>query len=289
MARTTDEIVTTMDEEQASQPDLSDLNSASNTSIVKLWKYIVAQCQSILENLWDRKQAEIESILANGVAPTAYWIRSKTFEFQYDATTPQIIQLVDLVPTYVPVDETKRIVTICNTKAVNNIVYLKVAKDSPPVKLSAPEEAALLAYWANTGDGTTKGYGIGYGGCIIQITNVDPDLVYLKATIKYNGQYNATIQADVTAALNTYLTSLPITSTFRIVDLIDSLQGVQGFNNIFINDLSIRKASVAWGGGTALVTADTTLLDQLEVFAGHAIGETTATFTWADKLTFTAV
>ena len=41
MARTTQEILTTMDEEQVAQTELSALNSPSQTSIYKLWKYII--------------------------------------------------------------------------------------------------------------------------------------------------------------------------------------------------------------------------------------------------------
>lgn len=289
MARTTDEIIATMDEEQASQPELTELDSPSQTAIYKLWKYITAQTINLFEQLIDRKQAAIEEILARGRVFSAEWVQEQCFLFQYDATTPQVVQLVDYVPTYDPVDPTKRIVTRSCVRVVGGVATILVAKNEPPEKLVALEITAINNYFTNTGNGTNKGTGIGYVGQTLSCYSLDPDLLFLEAEIFYNGQYAATIEDDVILAIETYISNLPLDGNLRVVDLTDVIQGVAGFSDIFINNLSCRSAATAWGSGTDLILADTLVATEYETAAGYMIGETTAGETLADKLTFTAV
>jgi len=285
MARTTDEILATMDVEQSAQTELSALNSTSRVSIFRLIKYVFAQCANILEQLWDRKQTSIENALQYGVPPSLFWIRSKTFEFQYGDT----LTLVDLIPTYAVIDESKQIVTRCTVRQSAGVVYILTAKNEPPEKLSAPEVTALQSYWISAGDGTNQAVGLGYGGQVLSVISLDPDLLFIEATITYDGKYANTIEDDCILALETYISNLGITPIFRTVDMINALRGVTGFVDIFINELSARAAATAWGSGTDLVAADVTVATEYTATAGYMIGETTATFTFADKLTFTAI
>jgi hypothetical protein len=290
MARTTDEIIATMDAEQASQPSLSALNSPSQTSIYKLWKYIVAQCANLLEQLVDRKKVEIENALLYGVPPSLGWLRSKAFEFQYDATTPQNIVLIDWVPTYDPIDITKRIVTRCTIKQASGaVVYVYVAKNEPPEKLTVTELAAIQGYYINTGDGTTKAVGIGYGGQVIACVSLDPDLLFLEATITYNGKFASTIEADCITAIENYISNLGQAPLFQFTEMINVLKDVPGFFDIFINNLSCRSAAIPFGSGTDLILANEVLFSGYNVEAGYMIGETTTGETLADKITFTAI
>ena len=180
MARTTQEIIDTMDAEQANHPSLAQLNSPSQTAIYKLWKYIVAMTARILEQLWDSKKSEIETILSSGVTPSIYWLRQKAFEFQYYAVVPQNLQLVNMQATYVPVDLTKRIITRVMTRATPGTSTIFLAKNEPPVPLSAPELSAIQGYFTNTGTSTTQAIGVGYAGQYITCLSFNPDLLFLQ-------------------------------------------------------------------------------------------------------------
>lgn len=293
MARTTEEILATMDAEQASQPDLAQLNSTSQTAIYTLFKNMIAYVQSLFEKQVEAKKAEIQTLLDTPVTPTIYWIQGKTFEFQYSSTSPQVMELIDFVPQYAIVNPDLRIITLCKVgRSISgflNVIVLRVAKNDPPEKLAAGEVTALDNYWNNTGDGTTKGYGIAYAGQIVSVRSEDPDLVYIEAEITYNGQFGDTIQDDCFEAMQNYLYNLPMSSVITPLGLTNSLQSVQGFVNIFINELAIRPSTTVFASRTKLIDADTLLINENDVYAGYAIQETTALNTWADKITFTAI
>jgi hypothetical protein len=290
MARTTEEIIATMNVEQASQPSLSGLNSPSQTSIYKLWKYIVAQCANLLEQLVDKKKIEIENALLYGVPPSLAWLRSKAFEFQYDATTPQEMTLIDFVPTYDPVDVTKRIITRCTIKQASGaVVYVYVAKNTPPEKLTTTELAAIQGYYINSGNGTNRAVGIGYGGQVIALVSLDPDLLFLEATITYNGKFASTIQAGCITAIQNYISELGQAPLFQFTEMINRLKDVPGFFDIFINNLSCRSAAIPFGSGTSLILANEVLYSGYNVESGYMIGETTTGETLTNKITFTAI
>jgi len=290
MARTTAEIQATMDTEQAAQPALSTLNSTSQTAIYTLWKYIVSKCQNVLEQLWDEKKTELENIIFQGITPSIYWVRAKTFEFQYDATTPQVIELIDLIPRYRVIDTTKRIVTraAVNTGAGYGVV--NVAKNEPPEKMTAPELAALQDYFTAAGDGTTQAIGIGYAGQSISFDSYDPDRIYIEGEIFYSGQYSATFPSDAILKIETYISNLDINGVFRVSQMINALAELDGFNSIDIVEMVARPATTGFGGGTVLylASAGSSSAAYLST-AGYMIGEDTVGETFLDKITFTAV
>jgi hypothetical protein len=290
MARKLSEIIAAMDAEQATQNSLTTLNSPSLTAIYTLWKYIVAVQMYLMEVLFDRKKAEIEDILANNVFGSTIWVRDKTLEFQYDATTPQVIQLVDMVPTYVPVDETLRIVTRCSVQSSAGTCTILVAKgDNPPEKLTTPEKDALTAYWNAGGTQFGEEIGIGVAGVLYDIESLDPDRLYIKADIYYKGTYANNIATDVIAKLEEYMANITFGGDVRTVDVVDYLQQVPGFDDIIINDLAVRSSVTPWASRTSIILANETLLKSSATIAGYVIQEDTATRTFTDELTFIAV
>lgn len=290
MARTIADIQTSMDTAQAAETNLSTLNSTSQTAIYTLWKNIVATVANYLEQLMDTKKAEIETILANNVFGGTTWLRNKVLEFQYDATTPQVIQLIDNIPQYPVVDETKRIVTNCSIQTSSGVATVLVAKNYPaPEKLTTPEKDALSSYLNAGGTAFGGEIGIGVVGVLYSVVSLDPDRLYLKADIYYSGQYANTIQTDVLAKLNEYMANLTFGGDVVTTSLVDYLQDVPGFSDIIINDLAIRDSATAWASRTSLTLANETLLKSSTTIAGYIIEEDTATRTFTDELTFIAV
>lgn len=289
MARTTQEIINSMDAEQSSQPDLATLNSPSQTAIYRLWKYIVAKCQNVLEQLWDEKQKELNATVSSGIPTSIYWFRQKCFEFQYDSLVPQVVQLVNMIPTYNPVDASKRIITRCAVSGTVSGITLKVAKSNPPTALSLSEANALTNYFIASGDGTAQAIGIAPAGCTVSVTSLAADLLFLQATITYQGQYSGSIQSQCVSTIENFISDLGITANFRIVDLVSALRKVDGFVDIYINNLSWRSDATPFGMGTVIVNSGDVIFTLIQSTAGYAIGETTVSNTLNDTITYTAI
>lgn len=289
MARTTEQIRETMDKQQAALPNLAPLTSTSPVDIWNLLKDIVAQVTNFFEQLMDKKKAEIETILSTAIVPSTEWARQKAFEFQYDATIPQVMQLVNIVPSYNPIDKTKRIVTRSFAFNSVGVTTLLVAKSEPPEKFTSTELTAIRGYYMNSGNGTSQAVGIGFAGQAISVYSLDPDLLFLEATITYNGQYAATIKNETILAIETFISNVGAYPYLKVTDLIDVIQSVNGFVDVIIDNMSCRSAATSWGSGTDIILANEQLETEYQISAGYMIGETTATYTLADKLTFTAV
>lgn len=290
MARTTDEIIQQMDDAQAGEPGLSQLNSPSQSAIYRLWKYITSQVIQYFEQLVDLKKDDLNQIVAKSAVPSDAWLKAKVLEFQYDSTgaNPQVIQLINFVPSYNPVDETKRIITRCSVKTTAaRTVTVKVAKnDNPPEPLIPLELNALKGYLTNTGSPTSVGMGIGFAGIQLNVVSLPPDNLYIKATITYNGQYASTIQDGVKGAINQYLIDngslINFDGSVKVLDVIDYIQRVPG-----VYDIKMENLALMADGGTYiyLVQSFTQLATEYPTYAGYAVIDPTIQF---NQLTFVA-
>ena len=290
MARTVAQILAAMDAEQAAQTNLSGLNSTSKTVIYTLWKYIVAVSHYLLESLIDQKKTEIENVLKAGYFGTALWIREKCFEFQYDATVPQVIEIINGVPTYPVIDEDKQIITRCSVKSTGfSAVNIKVAKSEPPEVLLAAEKTALSAYFNAGGDASGGEQGIGAVGINYNVLSYQPDRLYIEAEIFYNGIFAGTIQDQTIEALETFMANMPFDGDLKVIDVVDALKTVPGFIDVQIEELAYRAQATAFGSRTQLIASATQAAPSGATTAGYLIEEDTATYTFTDKLTFTAV
>lgn len=278
MARSIAQIQSEMDAEQLLQTSLSGLDSPSQTAIYTLWKYIISSAIWAHEKLWDLFKVELETIADNAPAGTDNWVQSKSLEFQYSATVPQIVTLVNFVPAYSVVDSDLKIITRCSVKTLpNKVVSVKVAKSEPPVALSATELSSFKGYLDD----------ISFAGVQYNAISLTSDKLYLDAEIFYNGQYSSVISDNVIAAINDYLANIPFDGYVRVSKLEDAIQSVEGVTDLIINDMAIRADATAFGSKTYLVQSNTTIYNKYPTFAGYIVEETTASNTFVDKLTFT--
>lgn len=282
-----------MDTEQATHNSLSTLNSTSQTAIYTLWKNVVATIANYLEQLMDAKKAEIETTLTNNVFGSPTWVRNKCFEFQYDTTTPQVIQLIDNVPQYAVVDTTKRVVTRCAVSSSAGICSILVAKGdgdtTPLAALSTPEKDALSSYFNAGGTSFGQEIGIGAAGVLYAVSSLDPDRLFVECEIFYNGTYAGTIEADTVAKIEDYMANLTFGGDIVVTSFIDYLQTIPGFSDVFINGFAIRSSITPFVSKTFLIDTDTLLLKSSTTTAGYIIEEDTVGETFLDKITFTAI
>lgn len=302
MARKVSEIQTTMDNEQALQTSLTSLNSTSQTAIYKLWKYITAVLHNLLEQLWDKKAKEIETTIKSAPVHSEYYLQQKVFEFQYDALTPQVVELntTTMAIAYPTINAAKRIITRCSVRTTaTKTVTVKVAKSDPPVQLSAAEKSSLQTYLTGGGGGTfaNRGRGICPAGIAVLVQSDPADKFYFKAEIKYDGQYAAVISSTVIQAMKDYfagktingVTGIEFNGYIEILRLVDFIQMVPGVEDVIIEDAALRADSTPFASKTYLVQTKTVLQSTYPTFAGYVVEETTAGETWTNKITFTAV
>lgn len=277
MARNIDTIIDEMDDAQSSETALSTLNSTSQTAIYTLWKSITATVINLLEQLWDIYKEEIEEVVSVGAVGSDAWLNAQILKFQYSATVPQIVTLVDFAPAYGTVNEDLQIITRCSVKTLaNKTISVKVAKSDPPVALSATELNSLKGYLSD----------ISFAGTQTNTYSYASDKFYLKANIYYNGQYSSVISSTVIAAVENYFKNIPFDGTVKISALEDYIQDVPGVTDVVIVDAAIRPDTTAFASKTYLVQASTTIYPTYPTYAGYVVGETTASNTLADTLTF---
>lgn len=272
MARSIQEIQNAIIADKNARDELNGLDSPSNVAIWLTWTYIVAVAINLHEQIFDLFKSDVQDIASQAIPATGPWWFEQIKNFQYSATNPQNIVLVNLVPTYPTVDPDLRILTrVAINQTPNLVVNIKVAKEEPPVILDGLEYAALLDYVD-----TIKPAGIK-----TNVVNADADRLRLEIAIYYDPSFGGTIQTDVFAALDNYMANLPFDGVVRPIDIADYLQQVNGFVNILVTSIKGRSAV------TALVDAVEIQLEYA-TFSGRIIEEDTAGNTFADTITFIA-
>ena len=252
----------------------------SKRNFLRVTCYSFAIAQALFEQLADLSIAQMTDIQSKSSAATKAWIQDKFFKFQYSATTPQYVSMINGIPQYPIENESLRIVTACavSTTVVNNVI-VKLAKSDPLTNLSAGEITAAQDYIDTIGTA-----GINY---IVQSTA--PDKLYIKANIYYKGTYSAIIQTTVIDAINAYLLDLSKTDFngyLYVASLNRMIKNIEGVNDVEFVDVQARYNSQSFGAGTNLIVLGDVVSRRYLTGAGYIIEETTAGQTFADQITF---
>ena len=252
----------------------------SKRNMMRLFCYIFAVSTAYLEQLMDVLKTSLEATASQSAAASPLWIQAQMFEFQYSATDPQIIQLINTVPQYPVVDATKRIITACSvTSTTSNEVTIKVAKSDPFQALATAELSAAQGYINYLGTA-----GINY-----TVVSLDADRIYIDANIYYQGQYSSVIQANVIAAIDAFLQNLSITNfdgSLKMTDLENVIRNVQGVNDVVLVNVRGRAAADPFANGIDLILNQKVVQRLWNTVAGYCIQEDTVGETFTDTLNF---
>jgi hypothetical protein len=277
MARTIEQIQSSIIANIQTTPELAQANSTSTRALWRLFSYVIAVAILLLEQIIDVFKAENETALSQAIPNTASWLTKKIFEFQYSATNPQIIQLNNLIPSYNVVDASLRIITRCSVvTTISNKVTIKVAKSEPPVALSSGEIGALQGYINALGVA-----GIQYN-CVSQ----NADRIFINADIFYDGQYSSTIQGTTINAINLFLSSLPFNGQLKISDLEVAIRNITGVSDVLINNIKVRDNNTTFANGIYLIQNKTTISRLFPTVAGYIVAEDTTGQTLLNTLNF---
>jgi hypothetical protein len=280
MARQISEIQQQMLDNIAADSVLSPLlTSTSKRAVYRLFTYVVAVGINALEQLMDIFTADVEAVAAAAAPATPAWLQDQIFKFQYSATTPQVVQLINFAPAYPVIDETLQIITRCSvTTNLSNSVIIKVATGEPPAALSSPQLSALQSYVTQ----------IGVAGVVYNVISQASDKLYVQANVYYQGQYSAVIQADVIAAIENFLAAIPFNGQVKITDLEDAITAVEGVTDVVLVNVRARADGTAFASGSYLVQNQQTISRLWGTVAGYMVGETTTGNTLNNSLTFIA-
>ena len=280
MARTIEQIQAGIIADIQATPELAQANSTSRRAIWRLFAYVQASAILLLEQIIDVFTAENEIKIANAIPATATWINAKVFEFQYSATNPQIVQLVNFAPVYPVIDPSLRLISRCSVvTTISNQVIIKVAKQNPPIALTSGELSSLQSYINQ----------IGIVGVNYNCVSLTSDKIMIDAEIYFDGQYSTVIVGTVTNAINTFLSQLSFNGVLKVSDIELAVRNVVGVNDILLKNVKMRSDATAFVDGTFLVQNNTVISRIFPTVSGYIVGETTVGNTFTDKLTFIAV
>ncbi len=235
MARSIAEIQAGMIAAKESDPVLATtLTSTSQVAIWRLWTYVVAVCQWVLENLFDVHRDEVAAIIAAQKCHSLQWYVTKAKAFQYGTMLPADTDTYATVP---PIDPAVLIVSNAAAVEFTNLVRIKVAKMTAgiPGPLSGGELDAFRAYMSKIKD----------AGVRLQCTSgaadiFQPELViyYDPLVLKNDGsRIDGTSSSPVKAAINKFLDELPFNGVFILNSFIAALQAVPGIVIAEITDV----------------------------------------------------
>jgi hypothetical protein len=223
MARTIQQIYDVIEQEKNSKPELASLNSPSQTAVYKVWMWVIAACQWILEVLWDKQVEFMLALIANSVVGSLFWYRKKALEFQWNPSVSYYINFDENgIPIYNELVIADRIVKYAAAvDSFNGLVVVKAAKDlnGTPVPLDASELLSFKDYMLS----------IKFAGTKLQCISFSPDLIRAFMKVYYDPISNlAVVKQNVENAANQYLKNLPFNGIFYIERLQDAIQKVEG-------------------------------------------------------------
>jgi hypothetical protein len=279
MARSIDEIQTAIIADVQADTTLSGLTSTSKRAIWRLWTFVIAVSINILEQLMDVFKTNTDATVLLSSPQTPQWLQDKVFKFQYSATNPQIVQLINLIPQYAIVDATLRIVTRCSVKTnIAGSVTVKVAKGTTPAPLDVSELSALQSYVAI----------IGVTGIAYAVTSTDSDKIYINADVYYQGAYASIIQTNVINSVIAFLASLPFDGTMKINDLEMAMRQADGVNDVVLKNVIARANGTSLINGTYLVINNQFVGRIWPTISGYMVTETTSGSTINDTINYIA-
>lgn len=247
----------------------------SKRSVLRLWTFIVASVIAVSEQIYDAFQAVIEALIAAAPPGSSLWLQKRAFEFQYSATDPQVLEVVDDDLQYPEIRPDLRIITRCSVqRTLSSKVLIKVAKGTTPGALSAPELSSFIDYMRDRG----------VAGITYVCTSQDPDKVIIFADIFYRGQYSAVIFDNIQKAINAYYANLPFNGTLKISDLENAIRRAEGVTDVVLKDVKARKDTTLIANATDLVKDNAVIERNWSSVAGYIVEETTAGSTLLDTL-----
>ncbi len=269
MARSFEEILNEINQEQAKYAELNALNSPSADSFFGLIKKMIAFLVRTWELGFDKFRAEIDTSIANQQIGTLQWYVNRVKEFQYG----DLLQISDNKIFYAVPDVNKQIVKQASASEVMDgnkakIIIKAVKNESGALQpLSIDENDALKEYLKK----------IKFAGVLVETVTLPANILKLKLEVQINrlmlNPNGSRIGNDtvfpVKNAIVEYLKQLPFDGIFYWTLLVDKLQAMPEVKDVVIQQ------SWYWNGSA--------FVEFSRLYAppsGHLILDNTSIFTY---------
>ncbi|WP_212006505.1 hypothetical protein [Chitinophaga sp. HK235] len=232
MARTIQEIQSQIIDKIASSRELQALNNISNTSIYRLFVYVVAVCQWTLDQLFDLHKQEVNDLISRMKPHSMKWYAEKAKLFQYGFNLKQESDEYDNTDATTEEITASRVVSFCaivEQPDGRGVLALRVKAASNQGDLQKLTADQLLAF-------TTYMNTIKDAGVRLLVSSDPADNLRLRINIYYNplvlssngSRLDGNGPNPVVTAIRNYLKQLPFNGWLVLTYLTDALQQVDG-------------------------------------------------------------
>lgn len=211
----------------------------STVSVESILFYTVAVCIWTLETLFDRFRSDVSTRIDEIIAHRPKWYRDKVLAFMKDKT---LVPDKDYYDTSAMSESdiaaakvVKHAVATENKDA--SILTIKVAGETNGTRapLAKEVEAQLISYIQEIKD----------AGVRINLVNIAPDEFNLSCDIYYNPMLlPENVQNACIDAVKGYIENLPFNGMYTNMDLVDTLQKVDGVKVVELRESSSKEAGV---------------------------------------------
>ena len=211
------------------QTFLENLTSDSKVANWNLELYNQSVVIQLIMNKMNEEVDNINDILITQPVMVGDWYRKKILEFQYG----DLIQIINYVPNYFEIDETKQIVEFCAVQESGTTVLIKVRRIDGTI-LSSDEEIALEEYISK----------IKSIGSEISVINEEPDDIKFYYDVIYDPEINLTdLKTNVENVISDYINNLVFDSKIYLNILTSALQEIDGVIDARGEKISAKKNS----------------------------------------------
>lgn len=271
---------------ETTQTLLDDLQSTSKVSIWRLWLWLVAVAIWVHENIFDQHIAEVEELILNKTFGQLRWYEqtSKSFQLGYSLEWDDTDYRYEYSDTTSQAAINSKIITQAAatelTTGSGKEIVLKVAKGTVGSlsALSTSEKTSFDAYIDRIKPAGTNITTISAVADDLKLSitiTYDPLIIEVDGSTPIRGRLiSDTSVYPVEDAVIDYIQQIDFDSYFKIMDLVDAIQVVDGVLNV-----TVQKASARYG---ALPYTDIIIDDEqkynanagyLAMASGHDVDE----------------
>lgn len=240
MARTIAEIQQEIYTSISADSKLSALTSVSKTAVYRLLVYVFAYASWLQEKLYDRKEAEINTLIAEQKRYKGTWYKGMALNFQYGFDLVTDMDYYDNTEYDEDTIEASKIIKYCSVKrgAETSTLIVKVASEEGDIlaPLDDLQKESFVQYMEE----------IKCEGEKIRVINNPADKLLLtmavyRDVLVLDDQGNSKLNGGkpVEDTISAYMKALPFDGELVLNDLIEKLRAVDGVENVnIVNALS---------------------------------------------------
>lgn len=280
-ARTIETISAAMEADKLSRAALSGITTTSDTGVWPNLRDSFATAANVHEESFVSFADEVEDRAAEIQTGISRWYAAESLVFQFGDS----LQYINGNLVYLVEDLAKQIVKLAAADKENGFLIIKIAAFNPDLTarpLTATELTAFKAYWDDKRFACTPLAFISQSGDIARIqyrVGVDATVIDPATGQLLTDPAVFPVEVAITELLKTFQADR-FNSIFRLADLTDTIQAVDGVINPIAEDVQIKPSAGAF------IDVINSLNDEYLARAGYIVSDPIAPFRLRDLLNY---